>query len=164
MWHHILFLQTLRYLCCQASCSRSQYLLYVKLIDLFIQLPETSSDSYKDSSVLQQIAGWKLLIPLNYWHSGLCLYSSGSVTEWVWEFSIFSPFQWQRAGVELTGDEVNDIDIIRPTFGCLCQKCARPRWQRSVLITRSYHMPFSLRVLLSLLCWTAWKCAVSCCN
>lgn len=90
------------------------------------------------NSVVQQIAGEKLLIPLNYWHWGVCLHSSSTVSEWVWEFSIFCPFQWHGAGIELTGDEGNDIDIIRPTCGWLCQIRTWPWWQRS------FHMDTSL--------------------
>lgn len=99
-----------------------------------------------DSSV---IVGNKLLLPLNYWHRGLCLYSSGTVIEWVWEFSIFSLFRRQWVGIELTADEVNDIDIIRPTFGWLCQMCTRPWWQRSFLITSFFCVVSPLTTLLN---------------
>ncbi len=90
------------------------------------------------------------------------LLSSSPVIEWVWEFSISSLFQWQ-AGVELMGDEGNDIDIIRPTCSWLCQMCTGAQWQRSFYTDTL----FASQALLCLdlpLCWTDCVCTVSCCN
>lgn len=70
-------------------------------------------------------------------------YSSSSVIEWAWKFSASRSFQWQGAGVELTGDEGNDIDIIRPMCGWLCQTCTSS--VTDLFVTWSSHMFLSVR-------------------